>query len=442
MIRRIIYSIIILLAICTLTSCSCSSDKDKTPAFEEFDNLDFGKGTYRPNPFKFCDSIPPFSWMGMPDSVKKETTLEINFNEDAIRSNSTGEIAFVDRNGKHIDGISYNNKIAKSLSTEASSDGKIINISYTVNPEVGDTLMQGFIVVTGNDLDEANGQIIDNLTPIAEWNLTHDIGINWLRWAILIAIVALALYVLFLIGCLIFEAIVAGMEALTEIPIPTFGMNFNLKRRPKHQKREQKKEIEKNEKDNFKGYAKRITPTVWKINREYVIPNGSQHKNPTGKTCGQILNELNDSSGIIKIKHDGEPLFDKDGGTPDGLPLQVTFPEGIDKYLKQEELIRGEKVNRAKLHDEAFRRIAKTYNMDERALQVFKGNSDPVIINSLRKEWNCSEQEVFNRCRNPHRIARVLHECKDCKTIQLVPWVYHHITHSGGIEKLKSKYKQ
>ncbi|WP_304647630.1 hypothetical protein, partial [uncultured Duncaniella sp.] len=39
-----------------------------------------------------------------------------------------------------------------------------------------------------------------------------------------------------------------------------------------------------------------------------------------------------------------------------------------------------------KLHDEAFRRIAKEYGMDSDELQVFKGNSAPV--ENLMQQWN------------------------------------------------------
>lgn len=438
--KNAIYFLITLSTIIS-TLPSCSSNKDKKPEFEEFENLDFGKGTYRPNPFKFCDNIPPFSWMGMPDSVKKETTLEISFNEDAIRSNSTGEIAFVDINGRTVDGISYNGKVAKSYSTPAGAEGKVIRISYTVNPEVGDSILQGYIVASGVDIDEANGQSVENLTPFAKWELNHEIGINWWRWIILILIVAI---ILSIIGVIIYGIVVGISEAapaISSIPSisPTsFGRSFTNPKKSSYNAQKMKEE----EEEEFRGYARLIAPNTYQINKSYIIPSGRHHKNPQRKTCGQLLSELGDSTGIIKIMPNGEPLFDKDGGTNTGMPLEASFPEGIEKYLKKDQLIRGKNVTRTKLHIEAFRRIAKKYNMDERMLQVFKGNADSDIIKSLRNQWGCSEQEVFNRCGNPYRIARVLHECKDCKTVKLVPWVYHHLSHYGGIEALKSAYAQ
>ena len=79
----------------SLICFSCSSS-EKDHEYENLSELDFGKGIYRPNPFAFLDNIPPFSWMGSPTSVKKETEFEIQFNEDAVRSKSIGQIAFLD----------------------------------------------------------------------------------------------------------------------------------------------------------------------------------------------------------------------------------------------------------------------------------------------------------------------------------------------------------
>lgn len=434
--KNILYILLTVFALIGLC-CSCGSSDDKQEYTELGDKLDFGKGVYRPNPFQFLDSIPPFSWMGMPDSVKKTTELVISFNEDAIRSKSTAQLAFVDMNGNRIDGVTIGKADGSILSIKADTVQTIIPVTITVNPNIGDSILQGSLLILGNDLDEANGTALGTtMTPVAIWSLGHKTGINWWRWILLIIIVGVALYIIFVIGCLIYGAVSVGIEALSNLSFPS--LTFNIKPSRKKRGRKNKKLDNDSDEKHEEGYAKEVAPDYYRINRKYIIPSGSQHKNPQGMTCGQILDALNDTSGTIRFIN-GEPYFDKDGGTQNGEPLKATFPEGIDAFLKPQELLAGKKINRNKLHDEAFRRIAKTYGMDEDELQVFKGNSSPV--EKLRQKWGCSEQEVYRRCKNPYRIARVLHECKDGRTVQLVPWVYHHMPHTGGIEAVAARYK-
>lgn len=175
---------------------------------------------------------------------------------------------------------------------------------------------------------------------------------------------------------------------------------------------------------------------TYKLNPNFVIPNGNQSKNTSHRTSGETGILLHDHTLEIKFNKDYYPIFDKDGGTKNGKPLFVEFDEGIRSYLKESELRSKSSVNREKLHIEAFKRMAEKYGMSYDELQVFKGNSEPV--ERLVKKWGCSENKVWKKCRNPFKINRVLHEQPDCKTIVLVPWLYHHVDHNGGIEKLKS----
>lgn len=220
--------------------CSCGSSDDKLEYTELGDNLDFGKGTYRPNPFKILDDIPPFSWMGMPDSVKKTTELAVSFNEDAMRSKSTAQLAIVDLNGNKIEGIQVNKPNGDIFSINADTAEFIIPVSFTVNPSIGDSILKGSIMVLGVDLDEANRiPLGTTMTPVATWSLEHKTGINWLRWILLIIIVGVALYILFVIGCLIYGAFSVGIEALSSMSFTLIG--FNLKTYRKKLERKTKK---------------------------------------------------------------------------------------------------------------------------------------------------------------------------------------------------------
>ena len=195
--------------ITVIISCLCAScsDSDKEPIFVELSSIDFGEGTYRPNPFKFLDNLPPFSWLGMPDSVKKETELEISFNEDAIRSNSSAQLAFVDQNGNYLNSISFDKSSSDKLIINAKSGNTIVPVSFTVNPAVGDSILHGSIIVIGNDLDKVNNTKLSSMaSTIGSWTLNHKIGINWLRWTILVLIAIIIIATISYIFYLLFNS--------------------------------------------------------------------------------------------------------------------------------------------------------------------------------------------------------------------------------------------
>ena len=201
--KYLVYNILLLISgLCCICSCS---DKEEIPwGYEEFTTLDFGEGTYRPNPFSFLDNLPPFSWMGMPDSVKLKTTLEISFNEDAVRSNSTAKLAFINNNGKLVEGLTYNGYNLPYIELDASSYGydqvALIPIEITVNPSIGDTVLKGSIAVIDADVDMVNQlQLSSSSQSVAYWALTQNTGINWLRWIILIIMIILILFLIWLL---------------------------------------------------------------------------------------------------------------------------------------------------------------------------------------------------------------------------------------------------
>lgn len=416
--------------LCVSVIVSCSKKEDPGNQSEETVMVDFGEGVYRPNPFKFMDNTPPFSWLGMPDSVIGHSEITISFNEDAVRSKSYGTVYLADANGNRIEGIHIGDKGESEIAFVAADKEVTIPVSFRVNPEIGDSLLSGSIMVSADKLDVVNDtELLSYATPVAGWQLKHQTGINWLRWLLLIVVVALILTIIFLIGYGLIRVFIALFEKISEY---LYNRRRKLQKR-KFQEKKQKKE-EKEKKMIGYGDWDEKDKTKWILNPDYTIPNGSQHKNSMQYKTREILQALNDRTGIIKVKN-GYPVFDKDGGTKNGKPMKIYLEEGIRPYLKEEHLKPGINAYRGKLHDVVFERMAKKYSMTVEELKVFKGDTSPV--DNLMKKWNCSEQEVFNRCRNPKRLNRVLHEDPDCHTVILVPWVYHHIKHDGGIERLQ-----
>lgn len=183
--------------------------------------------------------------------------------------------------------------------------------------------------------------------------------------------------------------------------------------------------------------------TGQKGNSKYVR-NPNQKLNIQGeeKTIKEWADDLETDNISVPYKN-GRADFGnvKDPGTKTGKPLKCQIDEGIDKYLNRDEMLKGGKVNREKLHEEAYKRLAQSQNKTVDEIKAFKG--DAAAVERLMKKWNCSKQEVLNRCDNPKNIKRVLHECEDCKTIILVPEVYHKgMAHNGGIEAVSRAIRE
>lgn len=430
-----------------LQACTCS-DESKLPLF------DFGTGKYK-QPFRgLLKSEPevlvrslqyvPFKWFA-PDTVILNKSFGVSFNEESIRSKSIATISFSDSLGRAIEGLSfvYNGFPVNENTVTVVADSlyKRFNLSIIIHPNFGERDKVGFVYVSGIELDQVNGvSLQQEANIVASWKCSQTYGWPiglWILWFItsvlLIAALIVILYYLFKFLLLVTKSVcdLAGksFSSISDIERGKYRNFYNEDNDEKRNKEDDRKPQLKygywNGDDNFI------------INPDYIIPNGNQHKNPYGKTCMELAQDLGDTRLETRFK-DGYPVFDKDGGTKDGKPLSVEIPEGIDKYLDKGQILKSGKKNREKLHVEAFTRIANKYGLDYDELQVFKGNSEP--IERLCKKWNCSEDDVWKKCRNPNRIMRVLHECEDCKTIQLVPWLYHHVPHSGGIEKITNHF--
>lgn len=437
--------------IAILQSCS-NGDKSELPLFN------FGEGNYK-QPFRGilkCEPeilvrsmrIIPFKWFA-PDTTFLEKSISFQFNEESLRSKSIATISFTDSLGRQIEGLSfyYNGSPVRGnkIMVKADSLEKKMNLRIIIDPDFGNKEIIGFVYVSGIELDEVNDiPLHQENNIIAKWRCAQTFGYPILLWLIWLITTILAISLVIVIIYFLYKGIIIVFVAIGQIfqsqgpMVIDSPINLNnITSKTKSNKENKTQPKEKNDEKRTDQYGYWVNENLFRLYPNYVIPNGNQHKNPKGKTNRQLAKDLGDSRPEIKFKN-GYPVFDKDGGTKDNKPLYVVMKDGIHIYLKKEQLLGNGKKDRMKLHLAVYKEMANKYGMEPEELQVFKGNSAP--IEKLMKKWNCSENTVWKKCKNPHRIMRVLHECEDCKTVQLVPWLYHHVSHTGGIEKVTQSF--
>ena len=159
--------------------------------------IDFGTGEYA-EPFRGLLSSQP-SWLVAtldwpiinrlkPDTVVLSKTIEIGFNEDAVRSNSTARLMFVDENGnipKDYQFFCNNKPIEKNgFELKASPKPQKVNIKVKVHPRVGDSAVSGHVLISSTELDEVNAVALtgDDMQRVAQWSFAQEIDWPLLIW--------------------------------------------------------------------------------------------------------------------------------------------------------------------------------------------------------------------------------------------------------------------
>lgn len=166
--------------------------------------------------------------------------------------------------------------------------------------------------------------------------------------------------------------------------------------------------------------------SMWIPDDDYCPPNKS-YSNVNNKKWSQIKKENNFEGIVYK---DGVPDLSNFSKTTMSIDWEKELGPDFKKIMLSSK-------NREKLQDKAFEIYAKNHNMSVLEARVFKGDKAPV--EQLMKKWNCSEQEVWNRCGNPGRKTYVWHENTDCKTLDLIPTEIHgNLSHTGGISIMKN----
>lgn len=261
--KRSIIFIVCILSL--LTSCQKK---------EQLTSVDFGSGEFE-EPFRGLLASHP-SWLvatldwPILRSLKSDTvilskTIEIGFNEDAIRSNSSAKIFFVDENGYSSNKYQvFCNQEPIGLDgyeIKASAEPQQLTLSIEIDPSIGDSTSIGYISIIGNEIDEVNTIPLteEGSQNIAKWSFNHEIGwpmLIWIIWFLLfllaLAIVVGIIYLIILLLSVIAKGLVALLHAIMSIQI-RFPKVPKKPKSPKTKNNNEKKNDDDN-KDKRKYY--------------------------------------------------------------------------------------------------------------------------------------------------------------------------------------------
>jgi len=411
----------------TVLFLSCSQSTEQEATLYDFGTIDYeepfrGILKTQPSILRKSLAIPPYKWLA-PDTLSLQKTFIIDFNEDAVRSGATATLFFADSLYSKIDGVDFyineGQKHNNTLTVVADSLTKVVTVVCRINPQVGEKEITGNLLVSCNEIDQINTVPIQQETVnLAEWKVEQKIYTPWLLWLLW----TLTALIILVIGVVILISIFYALRYIIPVVIKLFSAIDYSSGTPLS--------VIDGGKGNWTGVRGNST-YEFDLNQK---PKSSNYGNMKDQTFGELGNDLGDSKPQVRFRK-GYPRFDRDPATKTHKPLEVSFKDGIGKYLKKKT---NGSIDRQYLHEVAFNKLAEKYNISYDEIKVFKGDSAPVA--KLAEQWGCSETEVWKRCNNPHKIQRVLHEVEDGVRVQLVPRIYHdNVTHVGGVEKV-SKY--
>ena len=369
-------------------------------------SVDFGEGKYK-EPFRgFLSSHPQWlvatlDWPVLrslrPDTLVLTKTIEIEFNEDAVRSHSEAIVQFVDDSCDRLEGVKvYCNNIPvgkEGFRIEATTEPQLVKIAYKIDPLKKKCTETGLFTISGVELDEVNSVKLFSDTPksVADWTYTQKIGwplLLWLLWLI-IALIIIAIIVFFIMF------IVKGIRTIIKIvsmpnPVPTSFGSRNGGGLP------QNRRIPKNE-GHWTGEPGN---SKWIPN-----PNHHPHKgiysNMNDKTWEQILKENNIDG--VNFKN-GEPDFDNLAK----YETSVDYNSLSDKIKEQ---LLSEKKERSGLHDYVYDKIAKEQGLTRERLIEIK-----------------------------ERLNLVAHETSDGRVLLVPREVHDNIIHEGGVALFRALF--
>ncbi len=381
----------------------CVSCKKEEPTII---SVDFGEGKYK-EPFRgFLSSHPQWlvatlDWPVLrslrPDTLVLTKTIELEFNEDAVRSNSEAFIQFVDDSCNRLEGVKvFCNDLPigkEGFRIKASLKPQQVKISYKIDPLKKTCTETGLFIVSGVELDEVNKVKLYSEAPqsVADWTFSQNIGCPWLLWLVWLIIALIIIAIIVLIIVFLVKGIVAIIKNVSmPNPAPTpfgsrNGSGLPLNRR-----------IPKNE-GHWTGEPGN---SKWIPN-----PNHHPHKgiysNMNDKTWEQILKENNIDG--INFKN-GEPNFDNLAK----YETNVDYNSLSDKIKEQ---LLSEKRERSGLHDYVYDKIAREQGITRERLIEIK-----------------------------EKLNLVPHETSDGRVLLVPREIHDNIIHEGGVALFRALF--
>lgn len=260
----------ITLIILCITSLLMSCDT-KT----ELTSIDFGSAEFE-EPFRGILASHP-AWLvatlewPILRSLKSDTivlskSVELGFNEDAVRSNSSVNIVFGNKNdNRKSDTYQFfcNDELVgvDGYRVQATTEPQQLSLKVKIHPSIGDSTEMGYLSIYGSEIDEVNSMPLteEGWQRIAQWSFTQELGLPWLIWLIWLLLLLIAVAVAVVVVYLLIQYVIIPLGGcLSSISLPTISMpdigcpTINIRKRQKNYPKQKRKVDTKEQQQNKK----------------------------------------------------------------------------------------------------------------------------------------------------------------------------------------------
>jgi hypothetical protein len=147
-------------------------------------------------------------------------SVELEFNEDAVRSNSSAYIVFGNKNGNrehHAYQFFCNDELVgeDGYRVQATTKPQQLSLKVKIHPSIGDSTEMGYLSIYGSEIDEVNSIALteEGWQRIAQWSFTQEIGLPWLIWLIWLLLLLIAVAIIVLVIYLLIQYVIIPLGA-------------------------------------------------------------------------------------------------------------------------------------------------------------------------------------------------------------------------------------